>query len=93
MGQIAIGRDSIEAMHRIVFQKVMKHAVLSQDILYMREIGLNMVFVTTKWITKGHTDDRNNELPDRKGIMQVVLTQNSGSWNISMIQNFDFTTM
>lgn len=93
MGQIALGRDKIEAMHSIIFQRVIKHAVLSLDILYVRTVAPDRAMVTCKWKTEGHIDTNHNQLPDRKGIMQVILSLAAEKWLISLIQNFDFTTM
>jgi uncharacterized protein (TIGR02246 family) len=93
MGQVALGQDKIKKMHEFVFQKVMKHAIMSHDILYVRDIDFENTLVTIKWTTTGHTDKENKQMPDRKGIMQIILSGTSTDLLIALVQNFDFTTL
>lgn len=93
MGQIALGREKIEKMHEIVFEKVMKKAVLSNHILYIREVASDTVMVTCQWKTVGHTNPQGENMPDRKGMMQIILSSVNGDWLISLVQNFDFTAL
>lgn len=93
MGQVALGSKKIEDMHDMVFQKVMKHAIMSLYILYIREIASDKIMTTCKWTTTGHTDQNGVKLPDRTGIMTIVISSSVGNWMISLVQNFDFTTM
>ena len=93
MGQIALGRAKIDAMHQFVFQRFMKEAVLSQEILYIRPVAPQHVMATCKWQTEGHTDPNGKSLPARTGLMQVILSEEAGEWQISLVHNFDFTAM
>lgn len=93
MGQVAQGRERVAAMHLIVFEHVMKKAQLSQETLYLRKINENQVMATCKWITKGHTDPEGNALPDRSGLMVMILSPEIDDWKISLVQNFDFSKM
>lgn len=93
MGQIARGKNQIEQMHHFVFQNFMQYATLTLNPLYVREIGENRRMATCQWKTVGHTDPKGNQLPSRTGIMVVVVTTEADEWLISLIQNFDFTSM
>lgn len=93
MGQIAQGKKAIETMHNRVFQLVMKHAVMSHEILYIREVASLHIMITCKWETKGHTNRQNERLPHRQGIMLVAVSSIGKNPLISLVQNFDFTAM
>lgn len=93
MGQIAETKKDIRVMHEMVFQYVMRKAVLSNEIMYMRTIAKNTVLVTCKWKTSGHTNPEQQSLPDRNGIMQVVVTLKNNNWMIALVQNLDFTLL
>lgn len=93
MGQIALGRERIEQMHAFVFARFMKEAKMSHEILYMRNINENQVLITCTWKTTGHTNPKNKILPDRKGVMQVVVEKFETDWQIILVHNLDFTTM
>ncbi|MEZ4951515.1 MAG: hypothetical protein R2784_19335, partial [Saprospiraceae bacterium] len=88
-----LGKPNIQKMHVMVFQKMMKEAILQLDILYARAIAKGLALVTGKWSTKGHTDPQNNKLLERAGIIEVVLEKDEGEWKLKMVQNFDFTGM
>ena len=91
MGQVAQGKEKIEAMHQFVFSKFMRDAVLEQETLYMREIAPNTVLCTLKWRTTGHTNPANQPLPPRSGLMQVIVSELDQQWAITLVHNLDFT--
>lgn len=93
MGQVAIGKEKIDEMHKKVFGRFMKHAKLEQQILYMREITSETALVTCKWKTSGHSNEKNDPLPDRQGLMQVIIRKVTDNWLISLVHNLDFTVL
>lgn len=93
MGQVAVGKKQIEEMQRIIFENFMKNAVLNHNILYIRNISEESIMATCKWKTLGHSNDTNDKLPERKGIIQIIFHLIEDKWLISLVQNFDFTAL
>lgn len=89
VGQTAIGREAIIQQHVFPFQVVMKKAQFEMNDLYLRQLVDNIVMVSAMWKVVGSLTPTGAQLPDRSGVIQIILNKQSSDWKILLVHNSD----
>jgi uncharacterized protein (TIGR02246 family) len=83
------GRDEIQrrlgANHETIF-RASHLSPTRQDVYYLRP---DVAIVHSTWMLTGQVDRQNEPVPDREGIITVVVARQAGRWQISAFQNTD----
>src|SRR6218665_3319616 len=91
VNQIARGRQEIIAQHRFPFATVNKVAEFKISQVYMRQIDENLILVTGDWTLEKAQTPKGDPLPDRSGVIQMMLKKEAENWKISLVHNTDLT--
>ena len=92
VGQTALGREAIRTQHAFAFGVVMKAATFEMSNLMLRPIVAGAVLATANWLNQGSQTPDGKPLPDRHGVIQLVLTENpAGQWKFKLVHNADFS--
>lgn len=89
VGQVAIGREAIIKQHVFPFEKVMKFARFSMDEVYIRKVVERLIVVSAQWTVSGSVSPDQKPLPDRHGIVQFIMEQQSAAPMILLVHNSD----
>ena len=83
------GRDEIQRRLRANHETIFKHSQLSpggQDVFYLRE---DVAIVHSTWTLTGQVDRDGEAVPDREGIITLVVARAGECWQINAFQNTD----
>jgi len=89
VGQTALGRDAIVKQHEFPFNVVMKEAVFSMDDIYIREILQGIIVISATWTVVGSMTPDQKPLPDRHGVLQMILERTMEDYSIILVHNTD----
>jgi uncharacterized protein (TIGR02246 family) len=89
-GAYARGRAAIAAMHAPIFATVFKNSILVAGTPSARAVRDDVIAADVPWTMRGHTGPDGGELPERRGLLNVVLTC-EGEWAILISHNTDLT--
>ena len=87
----ARGRANIEEFHAQVFATMFKNSVQKYTDIKIRFIRPDVAAVDVRWEMTGSTDPHGNPWPDRKGLLNFVMTKDSGKWEIKVMHNLDLS--
>jgi uncharacterized protein (TIGR02246 family) len=90
-GMGASGRAKIEEFHAPVFATIFKNSVLKYTEIKIRLIRADVAAVDVHWEMTGATDPQGKPWPDRKGLLNFVMTKDAGKWEIAVMHNMDLT--
>lgn len=89
VGQVAIGKEAIIKQHIFPFENVMKFAIFEMDNVYIRQISDSLIIVSAVWTVKGSVTPDKNPLPDRNGVIQLIIERNDNPYSILLVHNSD----
>jgi len=90
-GVSASGRSNIEAFHAPVFATIFKNSNQKYTDIKTRFIRPDVAAVDVHWELTGQTDEAGNSRPMRAGLLALVMTKESGKWQIVVMHNQDLT--
>ena len=88
-GMHAKGRDAIERFHAPIFETMFRESELTATDTRIRLIRPDVAGVDVRWEMIGALDPRGNEWPLRRGLMNLLVTRESGDWSIAVMHNMD----
>jgi uncharacterized protein (TIGR02246 family) len=90
-GVSASGRPNIEEFHAQVFATMFKNSVQKYTDIKIRFIRPDVAAVDVHWEMTGATDSHGNPWPERKGLLNFVMTKDTGKWEIKVMHNLDLS--
>lgn len=91
MGNTAKGRDAIAEQHVKPFGMLFQKAVLSLTNLSVKQLTDEVVSASAHWAMLGHVSPQGEPLPERRGILHVVLVWRDKAWYPEVVHNTDHT--
>jgi uncharacterized protein (TIGR02246 family) len=88
-GMRAKGRSAIFEFHAPLFETMFKHSRLTATAVEVRFLRPDVAAVDVHWEMSGARDPKGNEWPLRHGLMNLVVTNEQGSWLIAVMHNMD----
>jgi uncharacterized protein (TIGR02246 family) len=88
-GMVARGREEIEGFHGPIFETMFKDSSLTAMQTRTRPIRPDVAAVDFRWEMSGACDPAGNPWPSRRGLMNLVLTREEGSWSIAVMHNME----
>jgi uncharacterized protein (TIGR02246 family) len=92
LGMHASGREAIERFHAATFETRFRESRLTATDTTVRLIRDDVAAVDVHWEMIGARDPHDNELPPRRGILNLVVTRNDDAWAIAVMHNMDLPT-
>jgi uncharacterized protein (TIGR02246 family) len=92
-GTGASGRAKIEEFHAPRFATIFKNSTLKYSDIKIRFLRPDVAAVDVRWGMTGATDAQGNPLPDREGLLDFVMTKDTGKWEIAVMHNLDLTAL
>lgn len=89
VGQTAIGKEAIVKQHVFPFENVMKLAQFEMKNAYIRELTPELIIVSALWKVTGSITPDGKPLPDRNGVLQLIIEKNDSSLLIKLVHNSD----
>lgn len=89
VGQTAIGREAIIKQHVFPFERVMKLATFEMNDAYIRRLSSHLILVSAVWKVSGSITPDGKPLPDRNGVLQLVLEETNDQFRIQLVHNSD----
>jgi uncharacterized protein (TIGR02246 family) len=90
-GAGASGRAKIEEFHAPIFATIFKNSVLRYTEIKIRFVRPEVAAVDVRWSMTGATDPQGNPSPDRRGLLNFVMTKDAGNWQIAVMHNMDLS--
>jgi len=92
-GMSATGRSKIEEFHAPIFATIFRNSHLENTDTKIRFIRADVAAVDVRWEMKGALDAQGNPKPDRRGLLNFVMSKNAGQWQIIVMHNLDLTAL
>lgn len=92
-GQNFFGRDNIEAQHAPLLATIFKSSNLVFNEIKVRLINESIASVDGFWSMSGAMDMQGKPWPNRKGLMNLIMINQQGTWEILVMHNMDFPPM
>jgi uncharacterized protein (TIGR02246 family) len=88
-GISAHGRTEIAKFHAPIFATIFNDSSLKIDDVKVRFIKPDVAAVDEWWEMTGARDRNGQEIPLRKGLLNLVMTKQDAQWVISVMHNMD----
>ena len=92
LGQHIKGKQQIEKLHKYPFKSVLKDATLIIISIRNRFITKDIFAIDVEWKTTGNKTPDGKPIPDRNGLLDLVVTLEGGSTRITLGHNVDYRT-
>jgi hypothetical protein len=92
LGQHFQGSEQIEKLHEYPFNTVLKDAILTILSIRNRFITKDIFAIDVEWKTTGNKTPDGKPIPDRNGLLDLIVTLEVGSTRIILGHNVDYTT-
>jgi len=92
-GMGATGRSKIEEFHAALFATIFRNSHLGFTDSKIRFIRADVAAVDVRWEMTGALDAQANPMPDRRGLLNFVMSKNAGQWQIIVMHNLDLTAL
>jgi uncharacterized protein (TIGR02246 family) len=96
VGMTANGRRAIEEFHRPLFEgdtsrgnPSFKNSVFKSDSVKVRFLRPDVASVDIRYIHTGSIAPDGRDLGPRKGLLNLVVTKDEGTWQIAVMHNMD----
>ena len=83
------GRSAVEGFHRPVFRTMFKDSVLVAGAVRCRAIRPDVGAVDLEWTMTGALDPQGDPWPERRGLINMILTRDDGEWFVAVLHNMD----
>ena len=91
-GRGATGRSAVQLFHTTPFATYFKNSQLKIIDSKVRFLRPDVAAVDAHWEMTGAVDPQGDVIPLRKGLLNFVMTQDSGTWCIKVMHNMDLPT-
>ncbi len=91
LGQHVKGKDQIEKLHEYPFKSVLKDATLTILTIRNRFITKDIFAIDLEWKTTGNKTPDGKPIPDRNGLLDLIVTLERGITRIILGHNVDYT--
>lgn len=91
IGMGAHGRGAIEEFHAPMFSTRFKDTHLTATDMKIRMLSPTIASVDVHWEMTGALEVDGSTIPLRKGLLNLVVTEQSGRWLITVMHNQEFT--
>src|SRR5581483_4036467 len=88
-GMRAKGRAAIIDFHAPIFETMFKQSRLSATAVEVRFLRPDVAAIDVHWEMSGARDPRGNEWSLRRGLINLVATNERSSWLIAVMHNMD----
>lgn len=88
-GMRASGRDAIEAFHAPILRTMFRDSRLAIDDVHVRMVRPDVALVDVHWTMSGALSPTGEPWPDRRGLMDLLCTEEAGRWGIAVMHNTD----
>ncbi|HZT21070.1 MAG TPA: SgcJ/EcaC family oxidoreductase [Dongiaceae bacterium] len=88
-GMALKGREAIERAHAAIFATIFKDSRLSAQETEIRFVRPDVAAVDVRWTMTGARDLDGEDWPDRRGLLNLLATQEGGAWSIAVSHNMD----
>jgi uncharacterized protein (TIGR02246 family) len=88
-GQTSQGRSAIEQFHAPMFSTMFKDSRLALAESNIRFIKPDVAAVDVMWEMTGATDPSGDPWPERKGLINLIMTNENEDWIILVMHNMD----
>lgn len=92
LGKHVQGKEQIEKLHEYPFNTVLKDATLTIISIRNRFITKDIFAIDVEWKTTGNKTPDGKPIPDRNGLLDLIVTLEVGSTRIILGHNVDYTT-
>jgi uncharacterized protein (TIGR02246 family) len=92
LGKHVQGKEQIEKLHEYPFNTVLKDAILTILSIRNRFITKDIFAIDVEWKTTGNKTPDGKPIPDRNGLLDLIVTLEVGSTRIILGHNVDYTT-
>jgi|ERR1700690_2184134 len=90
-GAGATGRSKIEEFHAPLFATIFKNTHQTYTDVKIRFIRPDVAAVDVHWQLTGVQDAQGDPKPDRNGLLNFLMTENAGAWQITVMHNLELT--
>ncbi len=92
LGQHVKGKEQIKKLHEYPFNTVLKDATLTVISVRSRSIRDDIVAIDVEWKTTGNKTPDGKSIPNRNGLLDLIVTLQGDSTKIILGHNVDYTT-
>lgn len=92
LGQHVKGKEQIKKLHEYPFNTVLKDATLTVILVRSRFIRDDIVAIDVEWKTTGNKTPDGKPIPNRSGLLDLVVTLQGDKVKIILGHNVDYTT-
>jgi uncharacterized protein (TIGR02246 family) len=92
LGQHVKGKEQIKKLHEYPFKSVLKDATLIIISIRNRLITKDIFAIDVEWKTSGNKTPDGKPIPDRNGLLDLIVTLKGDSTKIILGHNVDYTT-
>ncbi len=92
LGQHVKGKEQIKKLHEYPFNTVLKDATLTLISVRSRSIRDDIVAIDVEWKTTGNKTPDGKSIPNRNGLLDLIVTLKGDSTKIILGHNVDYTT-
>jgi uncharacterized protein (TIGR02246 family) len=92
LGQHVKGKEQIRKLHEYPFNTVLKDATLTVTSVRSRAIREDILAIDVEWKTTGNKTPDGKSIPNRYGLLDLIVTLQGDSTKIILGHNVDYTT-
>ena len=93
LGQHVKGKEQNKKLHEYPFNTVLKDATLTVISVRSRSIRDDIVAIDVEWKTTGNKTPDGKSIPNRNGLLDLIVTLKGDSTKIILGHNVDYTTV
>jgi uncharacterized protein (TIGR02246 family) len=92
LGQHVKGKEQIRKLHEYPFNTILKDATLTVTSVRSRAIRDDILAIDVEWKTTGNKTPDGKSIPNRYGLLDLIVTLQGDSTKIILGHNVDYTT-
>ena len=89
----ATGRSKIEEFHAPMFATIFRNSRQTYNDVKVRFVRTDVAAVDVGWEMTGVLDAQGSAIPNRRGLLNFVMTKNADHWHIIVMHNQDLTAL
>ena len=89
----ATGRPKIEEFHAPMFATIFRNSHQTYTDVKVRFVRSDVAAVDVGWEMTGVLDAQGGAIPNRRGLLNFVMTKDADHWHITVMHNQDLTAL
>jgi uncharacterized protein (TIGR02246 family) len=89
----ATGRSKIEELHAPMFATIFRNSHQTYTDVKVRFVRTEVAAVDVRWEIIGVSDAQGSAIPNRRGLLNCVMTKNADDWHTIVMHNQDPTAL